>query len=151
MSLVMWDDFIKQRGINLNTSTYWDFSYFKKITVLWFLSLISHNLTMHCEQSADSIFLPLCKFVAFWNAQRFHTVCSVFVRSLQLERLLSRDPESGWMSAAFRMCPSTRGSAVLAHPAVSFLSPAGSQLIVYHCSAGSYSTKPSWNSTWWSW
>lgn len=69
----MWAEFIKQRGINLNTSTYWNVSYFQKITVLWFLSLI-HNLTMSFEQSADRIFF-LCKFVACWNAQRFHTVC----------------------------------------------------------------------------
>lgn len=71
----MWADFIKQRGINLDTSTYWNVSYFLKITVLWFLSLISHNLTMSFEQSADRLFF-LCKFVACWNAQRFHTVCT---------------------------------------------------------------------------
>lgn len=149
--LVIWADFTKQRGINLDTSTYWHSSYFQKLPVLHFLRLNSHNLTMGCEQSADSIFFPFCKFVACWNAQRFHIVCAVFVRNLQLERLCSRDPQSGWPRAAFRMCPSTWGSCVLAHPAVSFLSPVGSQLIMYHYSAGNYNTKPSQNSTRWSW
>lgn len=85
----------------MDTSTYWHSSYLQKLPVLHFLSLNSYNLTMGCEQSADSIFFPVCKFVACWNAQRFHTVCAVFVRNLQLERLCSRDPQSSWPRAAF--------------------------------------------------
>lgn len=134
----------------MDTSTYWHSSYFRKMPVLHFVRMNSHNLTMGCEQSADSMFFPFCKFDTCWNALRFHTVCTVFVRNLQLERLRSRDPQSSWTRAVFRICPSMWGSCVLAHPAVSFLSPLGSYLIMYHYSAGNYNPEPRRNLTQWS-